>query len=82
MSMGQCLPERMQRQFVSSHKLYKVTLLLGEIPVYTYIHTFTFSDNFYLSVRNSKVLFLEVYWERGELRVRKIKEKGNREMAE
>lgn len=39
MSMGQCLAEAMQkRQFLSSGKLYKVTLLLCEIPVYTYIH--------------------------------------------
>lgn len=82
MSMGQCLAERMQRQFLSSHKPYIVTFLLCEIPVYTYIHTFTFSENFDLTVMSSKVLFLEVFWEKGELQVWKKKEKGNKEMTE
>lgn len=66
MSMGQCLVEGMQkRQLLSSGKLYKVTLLLCEILVYTYIHIFTFGENFYLSITNSKLLFLEVFWEKG-----------------
>lgn len=36
-----------------------------EIPVYAYIRRFTFDENFYLSVTNSKLFFLEVFWEKG-----------------
>jgi len=65
MSIGQCLVEGMQKKILSSGKLYKVTLLLCKKYIYTYIHRFTFDENFYLSVTNSKLFFLEVFWEKG-----------------
>lgn len=49
--------------------------------IYIYSDFKTFGENFYLSVTNSKLFFLEILCER-ELQVWKIKEKGNKEIEE